>query len=113
MSDDIRRQFDRTEDLTDIKIKQIEFNTRLESIERSVKIPFYSDRRFWAGVCAIPVLILGGWTVDKLFVGKPIALGLIHQALGTQPVILDAIKTRLFDLGLKTSFPLCSQRRAV
>jgi hypothetical protein len=79
--------FQKSSDLQNIRV-------RLDQFESSSKLPFYQDRRFWAGILAIPALILSGWTVDKIFIGKPVMLSLIHQAFGTQPVIVDAIHSK-------------------
>jgi hypothetical protein len=65
---------------------------RLSGLEEALKRPFYKDARFWAGVITIPSLVIAGWIGDFLaFEKKPALLGALHRAVGTQPVIQDAI----------------------
>jgi len=67
---------------------------RIGGVEKALAKPVFKDVRFWAGIAAIPILIVGGWTVDKIAGGKPLMLSMIHQALGTQPVVINALETK-------------------
>jgi hypothetical protein len=80
-------------DLTALKVELAGVKEKVAELQEAAEKPFLKDPRFWAGLIAIPALIATGWTVDKLFEGKPVMLSFIHQALGTQPVIRSAVET--------------------
>src|SRR5262245_27338667 len=80
-------------DLREAKATADDLRGTVANLEALAGTPFYKDRRFLAGLLTVPLLVGGGWILDKGFLGKPAVLGLIHQAAGTQPVILNAIQT--------------------
>lgn len=52
--------------------------------------PWYLDVHFWAGLSAIPVLLLTGWLV-KFVMNDSAMLRLIHKGMGTEAALVDAL----------------------
>lgn len=83
--------------------------TRIQLMERSVKDDvegvkidltrlndsqektWLKDRRFWAGISAVPMLLLGGWALEMASKDAG-ALRIIHRAFGTEPALSSALK---------------------
>ena len=64
-----------------------------EELRTRVHGPWYRDRRFWAGVVALPAMLAGGWVVDTAFLEQDGAIELLHGAFGTQKAISDRLRT--------------------
>jgi hypothetical protein len=71
-------------------------SSELNRLKEAADAPIYKDRRFWAGLILIPSLVVTGRLMDVA--GKPQALSLLHDAFGTQKVVLEAIKNDNDDL---------------
>lgn len=62
----------------------------LKSIKSTLDKPWYSDVRFWAGLSAIPSLILAG-QLAKAVSGDASMLRFIHKGFGTEDALTEAL----------------------
>ena len=62
----------------------------VDKIKGIIEIDFWKDRRFWAGIVAIPALIFSGWVV-KLVLDNAELLRLIHRGFGTEPALVATL----------------------
>src|SRR5262245_37843989 len=77
-------------ELEHVTVTLKELSQEVSKLSASVQVPWIKDRRFWAGLIAIPSFVLAGWTLDAV-VHNPLILRQIHHAIGTEPVLVSML----------------------
>lgn len=91
------------EKLTKIEKKLNSLGEKVKPLDEQSKRPWIKDKRFWAGVAALPSLIVAGWVLDSALPYDG-ALRSLHSAFGTQKAVSESF---VFDQDFRS--PILSQ----
>lgn len=81
----------------------VKLESQVDSIEKSIRLPWYKDRRFWSGAAAMPLLLVCGWAADTVVSDGVISF--IHAGFGTHRAIQDNLSmNRDYRLGVARLF---------